>query len=300
MIDGALLLDKPIGLSSNAALQRVKRLLNANKAGHAGTLDPLASGLLPLLFGEATKLAGVLLAADKEYLARVRLGESTATGDAEGEVLERKDVAVSRAQIEAVLGGFRGAIDQVPPMYSALKRDGRPLYELARRGERVERPRRRVVISELAVLDFDFPLLELRVRCSKGTYIRTLAEDIGAALGSCAHLAALRRTAAGRFSVAEALTPDALESLPETERFRRLIPLGGLLQEFPRTDLDAVAEARFRNGQPLQRQGLPEGLCGVYGADGELIGLGHADGAGGLRPVRLTASQAAEKHRKNL
>ena len=300
MIDGAVLLDKPIGLSSNAALQRVKRLLGAGKAGHAGTLDPLASGLLPLLFGEATKLAGFLLDADKEYAATVKLGESTATGDAEGEILERNDVKVSGEQVRDALERFRGVIEQVPPMYSALKRDGVPLYRLARRGESVERVPRRVVISELEPLMFEYPLLELRVRCSKGTYIRTLAEDIGAALGTRAHLAALRRTGAGRFSVAETVTLDALERMSEAERRERLITLAGLLVELPRTELAADAEARFRNGQPLRLEGLPEGLRGIYGARGEVIGLGHADGTGGLRPLRLTASQAAEKHRKNL
>lgn len=300
MIDGAVLLDKPAGLSSNAALQRVKRLLGARKAGHAGTLDPLASGLLPLLFGEATKLAGVLLDADKEYVATVKLGESTATGDAEGEILERKDVAVADEQVRNALGRFRGAIEQVPPMYSALKRGGVPLYRLARRGESVERAPRRVVISELEPIHFEFPFLELRIRCSKGTYIRTLAEDLGVALGTCAHLAALRRTGAGRFSVGDAVTLEALEAMTEAGRLGRLIPLAGLLQELPRTELDAAAEARFRNGQPLRLEGLPEGLRGVYGARGEVIGLALADGAGSLRPVRLTASQAAEKHRKNL
>ena len=300
MIDGALLLDKPVGLSSNAALQRVKRLFGAAKAGHAGTLDPLASGLLPVLFGEATKLAGMLLDADKEYLASIKLGESTATGDAEGEILERKDVAVSREQLDAALERFRGEIQQVPPMYSALKHNGMPLYRMARRGQSVDRPPRKVVISELELLDFQFPTLQLRIRCSKGTYVRTLAEDLGRSLGSCAHLTALRRTGSGRFSVREAVTLEALEGMDENQRAQQLIPLAGLLREFPRCELDDGAELRFRNGQQLQLEGLSEGLCAVYGSGGGVIGIGLADATGRLRPVRLTASQAAEKHQKNL
>ncbi len=201
MIDGALLVDKPVGLSSNAVLQQVKRLVGARKAGHAGTLDPLASGLLVILFGEATKFAGLLLESDKEYRATLKLGETTSTGDAEGAVLETKIVHVSNEQIVAVLERFRGEIEQLPPMHSALKRDGVPLYKLARRGQAVERSRRRVEIFELESTGFHPPLLELRVRCSKGTYIRALAEDIGAALGTGAHLAALRRTASGRFLI---------------------------------------------------------------------------------------------------
>jgi tRNA pseudouridine55 synthase len=300
MTSGGLLLDKPVGLSSNAALQRAKRLLGARKAGHAGTLDPLASGLLVLLFGEATKLSGVLLDADKEYLATLKLGERTSTGDAEGDVLERREVPISEPQLREALARFRGEIEQVPPMYSALKRNGVPLYRLARRGEEVERPRRRVMIGLLELLQFRPPLLELRVRCSKGTYVRTLAEDLGRALGSCAHLAALRRTASGRLGVEEAIGLEALEALPASARAARLIPMGGLLKDLPSAVLAEDDEARFRNGQTLRRDGLAPGLCAVYRPSGAVIGLGLADGEGGLRPVRLTAAQAAEKHRETL
>ena len=293
-MDAALLLDKPLGLSSNAALQRAKRIFGARKAGHAGTLDPLASGLLLVLFGEATKFAGPLLEADKEYAARLMLGERTSTGDTEGEIVETKPVDVSAAQLGAALDRFRGAIEQIPPMYSALKRNGVPLYKLARRGEEVERLARRVSISLLEVVEFSPPFLELRIRCSKGTYIRTLAEDIGAALGSAAHLAALRRTESGKFRVRDAVTLDTLERMPEGERQGRLVPLAGLLTEFPPARLDSLAEARFRNGQALQLPGLGPGLCAVYGPGGGVIGLGLADGRGELRPMRLTASQAAE------
>ncbi len=296
MKDGALLLDKPVGLTSNRALQEVKRLLRAKKAGHAGTLDPLASGLLVLLFGEATKFAGPLLDADKEYLATLKLGSRTSTGDAEGEVLEVRPVNTSTAELAAVLERFRGAIDQVPPMHSALKRDGVPLYKLARKGRTVERAARRVQIAELELLGYTPPLAELRVRCSKGTYIRSLGEDIGAALGSGAHLAALRRTASGRFRVTDAVTLDELRAMPAPEE--RLLPLAGLLAEFPATELDAAAEARLRNGQPLKISGLQAGLRALYRADGALIGLGRAQGEGELRALRLT--QAADKHRRTL
>ncbi len=294
MTDSALLVDKPVGLSSNAVLQQLKRLLGARKAGHAGTLDPLASGLLVILFGEATKFAGLLLESDKEYRATLKLGETTSTGDAEGAVLETKIVHVSNEQIVAVLERFRGEIEQLPPMHSALKRDGVPLYKLARRGETVERCRRRVEIFELESTGFHPPLLELRVRCSKGTYIRALAEDIGAALGTGAHLAALRRTASGRFLIEEAATLDEIARLNETQRQGRLLPMDKLLADLPRVELDAALELRLRNGQALKISGLQEGVSALYTADGALIGLGRAE-EGVLRPLRLT--QAAEKHR---
>ncbi len=294
MTDGALLVDKPVGLSSNAVLQQVKRLLGARKAGHAGTLDPLASGLLVILFGEATKFAGLLLESDKQYRATLKLGETTSTGDAEGEILESRNPDVSEAQILAALARFRGEIEQLPPMHSALKRAGVPLYKLARRGETVERSRRRVEIFELERMSFHPPLLELRVRCSKGTYIRALAEDIGAALGTGAHLAALRRTASGRFLIEAAVTLDDIAGLNEAQRQRRLLSLGELLADLPRVELDAPLELRLRNGQPLKISGLQEGVSALYRADGVLIGLGRAR-EGVLRPLRLT--QAAEKHR---
>ena len=292
MIDGALLVDKPVGVTSNFALQKVKRLLEAAKAGHAGTLDPLASGLLIALFGEATKFAGLLLESDKEYLATVKLGETTATGDAEGDILEARPVAASTGEIGAVLKRFTGEIEQVPPMHSALKRDGVPLYKLARRGESVERRPRRVRILELELLDFKKPLLNVRVRCSKGTYVRTLAEDIGAALGCGAHLAGLRRTASGRFRVDDAAPVAALETMAPPERRARLVSLDALLAELPRVDLDAGLAAKLRNGQSLALQALSEGISAVYGPDGALIGIGRAE-EGTLRPLRLT--QVAEK-----
>ena len=295
MIDGALLLDKPVGVSSNAALQRAKKLLGAAKAGHAGTLDPLASGLLVVLFGEATKFAGPLLDADKEYLATLKLGERTTTGDAEGDVVSKKDVNTDN--LPAVLESFRGEIEQVPPMHSALKHKGTPLYRLARRGEEVARAARRIRISSLEIVKLQAPVLLMRVVCSKGTYIRVLAEDVGAALGCGAHLSALRRTGAGRFRVEHALTLDSLEALPMAERRRSLLGLPELLQGLPRAELGAAEESRLRQGQALKIGGLERGLCAVVRPDGAVIGLGTADGNGGLKPLRLT--QTAEKHLKS-
>jgi tRNA pseudouridine55 synthase len=291
-MDGALLLDKPVGLTSNAALQRAKRALGARKAGHAGTLDPLASGLLVLLFGEATKFAGPLLEAEKEYLATLKLGEKTATGDAEGAVLETRPVNVTGAQVEQALASFRGEIEQLPPMHSALKHGGVPLYKLARRGESVERRPRRVRIEELELLKLALPSVDVRVRCSKGTYVRTLAEDIGAVLGTGAHLSALRRTASGGFRLADAIDLPGLEALPAAGRKDRLLPLGALLVDLPRIELDAAAAARLRNGQAVRMAAQREGIAAVYGPGGGLIGLGRAD-ADQLRPLRLT--QVPEK-----
>lgn len=292
MTDGALLLDKPLGETSNFTLQRARRCLGAQKAGHAGTLDPLASGLLIALFGEATKFAGLLLDSEKEYAATLKLGETTATGDAEGQVLQRLPVSVTEKDVREALGRFRGEIEQVPPMHSALKRDGTPLYKLARRGESVERAPRRVRILELELLGYENPLAELRVRCSKGTYVRTLAEDIGVALGTGAHLAALRRTGSGRFRVENAVTLPALEAMTARERQARLLPVDSLLSELPRVVLDAASETRLRNGQALEMASLPEGVSAVYGSGGGLIGLGRAE-SGRLRPLRLT--QVTEK-----
>ncbi len=297
MIDGALLLDKSVGASSNRVLQQVRRLFGAEKAGHAGTLDPLASGLLLVLFGEATKFAGPMLDSDKAYVATVKLGERTSTGDAEGALLEKKLVNTSEPELQLALARFRGEIEQLPPMYSALKHGGVPLYKLARQGRTVERSPRRVEIFQLELLRFEAPDFELRVRCSKGTYVRTLAEDIGAALGTGAHLAALRRTASGRFRVEQASSLESLAAMTSGQREERLLPLGALLADLPRVDLGAEPEARFRNGQALEVVGLAEGVCGVFGPGEAVIGLGRAESGGVLKPLRLT--QAAEKHVKS-
>jgi len=303
-LDGVLLLDKPPGLSSNAALQAAKRLLWARKAGHAGTLDPLATGLLPLLFGEATKLAFVLSDADKSYLADVRLGTTTTTGDAEGEVLETRPVRVTPEAIENALRRFRGAIDQVPPMYSALKRDGRPLYAYARAGEAVARAPRRVHIHRLELIGQTAELLRLRIECSKGTYIRTLAEDLGAALGTGAYLGALRRIASGTWQVEAAVTLARLEATPEAARAGLLLPAEAALGALPRITLEADDATRYAQGQARPVGARQPGLYGVFGATRGLLGIGEIGADGQLRPKRLLvspeAAQPAEKHRETL
>lgn len=280
-------------MTSNSALQAARRLYSAAKAGHTGTLDPLATGLLPLCFGEATKFSADLLDADKTYEADVRFGVVTDTGDSEGQVLETRVAEVSVVALEAVLVGFRGPIRQVPPMYSALKRDGQPLYKLARQGVEVEREARDVVIHALELLTCDVDRCRLRVRCSKGTYIRTLAEDIGRVLGCGAHLTALRRTAVGELSVVDALSLDALAALDEVARSRHLRAPDALLQSLPAITLAGTDVQRFSHGNPVSVGGatsLPAGArCRVY-ADGRLLGLGGVDAAGLLCPRRLVAA----------
>jgi len=287
-LDGVLLLDKPVGPSSSAVLQTVKRLLNADKAGHAGTLDPLASGLLPLLFGEATKFAQFGLDASKEYVADVRLGSATDTGDAEGAVIEQRAVAVDDGELARALARFRGEIDQVPPMYSALKKDGQPLYALARAGQTVERESRRVTIHELELVARENDLLRLRIRCSKGTYVRQLAADLGLALGTAAHLAALRRTAVAGLRLDQAVTLEDLQALGEASRLAWLLPPERMLEHLPRVDLDAALAGRFQNGQAVRAAGMMTGALRVY-QDGRLLGIGDADAEGVLHPSRLTA-----------
>lgn len=286
-LDGVLLLDKPAGVGSNAVLQVVKRLYCAEKAGHAGTLDPLATGLLPVLFGEATKFSQLALDADKEYVACARLGVTTTTADAEGEVLERKPCNVRLEDVEPVLAAFRGDIWQVPPMYSALKHAGRPLYVLARAGRQVPRTPRRVRVHALELLRCTADSLELRIRCSKGTYIRTLVEDIGRALGSGAHVSALRRTVSGAFRIEEAVTLELLQADTAAARDARLLPLERLLGGLPRVDLPAALAERFARGQALRMAQAPAGQCSVYGQQGRLLGLGEGRAPGELRPCRL-------------
>ncbi|MEA5098124.1 MAG: tRNA pseudouridine(55) synthase TruB [Burkholderiaceae bacterium] len=293
-VNGVLLLDKPAGLSSNDALVRAKRLLNAKKAGHTGTLDPFATGLLPLCFGEATKFSQDLLDADKTYETVVHLGRTTTTGDTEGEIAGVQPVNVGLAQIEQALKGFKGEIAQVPPMHSALKRDGKPLYEYARAGVTLEREARRVTIHELELLEYQAPFLKLRVKCSKGTYIRVLGEDIGAVLGCGAHLNALRRTGVGNLALASARTLTALEGLPEAERMSALASMDSLLSSFPTVALEPELAQRFLFGQrlPLRREGietLPQsGRVRVYRAsDSALLGTATLNAFGVLAPERL-------------
>jgi tRNA pseudouridine55 synthase len=289
-IDGVLLLDKPAGMSSNAALQRVRRLFRAERAGHTGTLDPLATGLLPILLGDATKFGSELLDADKRYRATIALGVRTSTGDAEGEVIERHPVAVDRARIDVVLVRFVGAIAQIPPMHSALKRAGRPLYAYARAGETVERAPRTVTIHALRVEAFNADRLEIDVRCSKGTYIRTLAEDIGAALGCGAHLAALARTEVGSFRLADAHALAALEGALDADRI--LLPPDVLLGALPSIVLEVPAARRFAHGQPVVvAEGAPAGRLRAYDPGGTLLGVGERGADGQLRPRRLVRQE---------
>jgi len=286
-VHGVLLLDKPLGLSSNHALQKAKRLFSAEKTGHTGTLDPLASGLLPLCFGAATKFSQASLDADKRYTATLHLGVTTTTGDLEGEVLERRDVHVDRAALDAVLARFTGAIDQRPPMHSALKHEGKALYEYARQGIEVERKVRQVTIHALDILDWHDVQLTLDVRCSKGTYVRTLAEDIGAALGCGAHLAALRRTGSGALSVDDAITLDALAALPEPERDAQLQSPDVLLADWPAWRLSAEEAARFLTGLRRRVDAPDAPRVRVYGPEARaLLGAAHIT-AGELIPDRL-------------
>jgi len=292
-IDGVLLMDKPVGPSSNAVLQHVKRLYSAQRAGHTGTLDPLASGLLTICFGEATKFGSHLLEAEKGYIANIRLGVRTATGDAEGEILEVRPADVDRESIETVLNSFLGDGEQIPPMHSALKKDGRPLYELARKGLSVERPARRVSIRKLELRTLNSESATVYVRCSKGTYVRTLAEDIGLRLGCGAHLSQLRRVEIGSLSVDDAVAVDRLEGLDFAARLECLLPVEYLVAALPRIDLGGLPSRRFESGQNINLEmsvgtGL-EGLVRVYGPTGVFIGVAVVDGQGRLLPRRLMA-----------
>lgn len=295
-ISGILILDKPVGVSSNGALQKVRWLLNSDKGGHTGSLDPLATGVLPLCFGEATKFSRYLLDADKTYEALVRLGQTTDTGDAEGQVLETRPVDISVEQVEAVLPQFRGDIMQVPPMYSALKQDGQPLYKLARAGEVVERKARPVHISSLELLELDGELLRLRVSCSKGTYIRTLAEDIGRELGCGAHVAGLRRTVAGPFDLSRSVTLDELIALHDEQGSEALdqylLPSDAGLLDWPEVTLSEHTTYYWQNGQPVRAPGSPaSGLLRVYSHQQEFIGVAEIDDDGLVAPRRLIRSQ---------
>jgi tRNA pseudouridine55 synthase len=294
-VHGVLVLDKPRGFSSNAALQKVRWLLNAEKAGHTGSLDPLATGVLPLCFGEATKFSQYLLDADKGYSTVAQLGITTTTGDAEGEVLERRAVAVDEAAIQAALPAFRGQIEQIPPMYSALKRDGQPLYKLARAGEVVEREARSVTIARLELLALQEDRATLEVACSKGTYVRTLVEDLGARLGCGAHVAELRRTQAGPFGLAQAISLEELEAAhaeggsAALDRF--LLPVDSGLEHWPLVQLTQHSAYYWLHGQPVRAANAPKfGLMRVQDDQGRFIGIGEIDDEGQVAPRRLIRS----------
>jgi len=294
LVDGVLLLDKPVGLSSNDALIKAKRVLNAKKAGHTGTLDPFATGLLPLCFGEATKFSQDLLEADKTYEATVHLGIMTTTGDTEGETIEERPVDVTREAIEAALARFRGPILQVPPMYSALKRDGKALYEYAREGITLEREARPVTIHGLSLIDYTAPFLKILVTCSKGTYVRVLGEDIGAALGCGAHLNALRRVQVGSLSTERMITLEDLQA--HADPLSLLAPVDALLSSFPSVELTDELAKRFLNGQRLalgkEAVQVPAelGRVRVY-CEGKLLGTANLQEYAILAPERLIAAQ---------
>jgi tRNA pseudouridine55 synthase len=291
-IDGILLLDKPAGITSNDALQGVKRLYRARKAGHTGSLDPLASGLLPICLGEATKISAFLLDADKHYWVACKLGERTATGDAEGEVLERRPVGdLDAPRVEEVLARFRGAIEQLPPMYSALKHQGQRLYKLARQGIEVERQPRPVMIHELVQLELEGDRLELEVRCSKGTYVRTLAEDIGEALGCGAHVNALRRLGVGPYDSPQMVTLDELRAVAREEPARLdeyLLPLESALAQWPGVSLSEDAAFYVRQGQPVLVAHAPaSGWVRLYARGERFLGMGQVLDDGRVAPKRL-------------
>jgi tRNA pseudouridine55 synthase len=285
-VDGVLLLDKPRGLSSNAALQRAKRLFAAEKAGHTGTLDPLASGLLPLCFGDATKFAQSLLDAEKAYVATLRFGVATTTGDAEGEVVDVKPVMFSRADLEARLPSFIGRIAQVPPRYAALKYEGRNYYDYARAGIEIPRIAREIEIHSLAIRDWALPDVMLDVACGKGTYIRVLAEDLGRAVGSCAHLAALERTRSGPFALEQAVTLATLEEMDPAGRDALLLPVDAPLAGMSRLDVNATRAQALEYGQEPALSGHLPGYYRCYGAGGRFLGVVEV-AAGVLRAVRL-------------
>lgn len=292
-INGILLLDKPLGFSSNQALQKIKWLLQAAKAGHTGTLDPLATGLLPLCFGEATKFAHYLTDADKTYVATAQLGVTTTTGDAEGAVLSTKPVHVSQMQLAQACQEFVGEISQVPPMYSALKHEGKALYEYARAGVEIERKARVVTIHNITLNKFSNNVATITVTCSKGTYIRTLAEDIGAKLGCGAHLIGLRRTATAKYDIAQAMTLAQFEALTAEQRIAALQPLDSAVLHLPAVTLDADSTHYLNQGQAVWRSGIiPEGLLRLYGEDGLFLGLGEQLSDGKIAPKRLIVNKS--------
>lgn len=290
-VDGVLILDKPVGLSSNQALQQLRRLYRARKAGHCGSLDPLASGVLPVCLGQATRYSSYLLGAHKTYRATCQLGQTTTTGDAEGEVIDRKPVATDRQQVTQVLQQFIGQIEQVPPMYSALKHQGRRLYQLAREGKEVEREPRRVEIFEFELLAFDGDKLEIEVCCSKGTYIRTLAEDIGKLLGCGAHLYALRRSAVDSLLEQDSITLERLQQLASQDLQsldQLLLPVTAALTRFAELQLNAGECLEISHGKRIKLDEFPgAGLYRLVSGDGAFIGLGEVGPDAELTAKRL-------------
>ena len=299
MVNGILLLDKPVGITSNGALQQAKRLFDAAKAGHSGSLDPIATGVLPICFGEATKFSQYLLDANKRYETTIKLGVKTTTGDSEGEVIEKRDVPkLDRETIDACLETFRGEIKQVPSMYSAIKKDGQPLYKLARQGIEVERQARDISIYSLMLSAFDETTLNLDVHCSKGTYIRSLAEDIGEVLGCGAHVIALRRTGVGAFDIADTVDFDAVSRASDGDARALdglLRPVEEAVSAMPSVTLSTLSGAYLLQGQPVQVANAPrDGLVQLFQSSGDhdqFIGIGEVLDDGRIAPRRLLAAQ---------
>ena len=288
-IHGILLLDKPAGRSSNHAMQDVRRLFNARKAGHTGNLDPFATGMLPICFGEATKTSAHMLNADKTYVATAELGVATETGDIEGAVKNRAPVpALATSDIEAALAAFVGEIRQIPPMHSALKHEGQPLYKLAREGKTIERPPRTVMIRALKLEAWEPPMLTFRVECSKGTYVRTLAEDIAERLGSCAHLKSLRRMSVSPFNAGQMVTREAIQlAVEEGLHLDLLLPIDAGLHDWGRVVIPLSQEGRFCNGNPVTVNEQAPGKVRVYSTAGDILGLGEVSATGQLQPKRV-------------
>jgi len=289
-IDGVFLLNKPLGFSSNQALKKIQWLFNAKKAGHTGTLDPMASGLLPICIGEATKFSHRLLEANKTYIATIQLGVTTTTGDQEGEVVSQKDVILKPNQLEETLQKFTGDITQIPPMFSALKFEGKPLYEYARQGIEIERKSRQVTIYDITLNKIEESIVILEVSCSKGTYIRTLAEDIGHALGCGAYLKGLERTQTGNFQLSDALTIEAIEAMSMASREKTLLPVDALLEGLSSIKLTLTETEAIKKGQAIDFNGKNDNELRLYGASGQFLGVGQPDPQGRLFPKRLIAN----------
>ena len=288
-IDGVFLLDKPLGFSSNQALKKIQWLFNAKKAGHTGTLDPMATGLLPICLGEATKFSHRLLDAHKSYIATIQLGITTSTGDQEGEVISEKEVVLNEAQLKDTLKKFIGDTTQIPPMYSALKFEGRPLYEYAREGIEIERKSRQIKIFDIKLINIEESIITIEVLCSKGTYIRTLAEDIGQTMGCGAHLKGLERTQTGNFQLSEALSIEALEAMPMASREKALMPIDVLLEELSSIKLNMAELDAIKKGQSIDFNSKNDKEVRLYSPSGQFVGVGQPDLKGRLFPKRLIA-----------
>ncbi len=289
-INGVFLLDKPLGFSSNQVLKKIQWLFNAKKAGHTGTLDPMASGLLPICLGEATKFSHHLLNANKTYIATIQLGMTTTTGDQEGEVVSEKEVILNEVQLKETLQKFMGDITQIPPMYSALKFEGKSLYEYARKGIEIERKSRQITIHDIKLMKIEASKMTVEVFCSKGTYIRTLAEDIGQALGCGAYLKTLKRTQTGNFQVANALSIEALETMAMSSREKVLLPIDTLLKGLSSIELTFTEIEAIKKGQSIDFNGKNLNELRLYSSSGQFVGVGQPDLQGRLLPKRLIAN----------